>query len=320
MPDAAPVATEVTSPAAPPPAPTADPKATYEERMAALKADPVKIVGVKGEELTEAPAATTPEVKDARAERAARLEALQANERKRVADYEQKRREPETNALKARLAELEAKASKYDALEKDTSTAEGLFDLAQRKQIPPHKMAEFLRDQLTNPEKIAEQQAHKAITASEAKMQAKIEALEAKLAQQSADREAAEMASENIRLAGELIQHTSTSARLAPYSAQFLQSKGAQAYIAFATEIAQHQPQGIGIPALHDAIESSLEAFATVYSVPAPKQAKNLPRAAAQANTTVSNALASGRSAIAEPEQDFAKLPYEERLAILKRP
>lgn len=262
---------------------------------------------------------------DAAAERRARLAALQEQERARV-DAQAKHREAEE--LRHRIAEAERRAK--DAEERAKSsidpkalTEEQFFDLALQLNVPPDKLAGWMRDRLTNPELAAAQAAARAVDP-------KLSALEKRLAEKEAqldaflnEQRAQAAQAEEARAFHEFMQFTSTNATTAPHSARFLEKFGPQEFQKVALSAAAMVPPHAGAQAVLDQIEENLATLAAIYSgaTPAPQQrpAPTPNPAAAKAPTTVSNTLAQTRAAVVDEDANWSSLPFEERSARLFR-
>lgn len=338
------------APAAPAPvAPANDggDELSVDQRVAALHeelraARPAPAVERTEDVATETPAGPATPVASAadsdsekrRAERKARLDAVAAQNRESV---ERKERQAAQERIQREHAEAVARA---EAAEK---RAAGLVDisaldeasflrLAEQKGIDGAKLGAWMRDAMTNPERVAEAAALKAtqaeydpklsaIQAENAALKARLDAFEA---QQAASRQAAEDAHHTNLFLG----HVEKSAERAPLAVKLL-AHDRDEFIEIANIAASRIPAGAGAEALMDKIEDILDSdvravsqkYAAIYGSPAatpqaPSRA-SAPTAAAKANT-VSNSLAQERASVVE-EEDWAKLPLAERVRRLSR-
>lgn len=267
---------------------------------------------------------------DPAAARAQRLEALKKNERDRLERTtrlaEQEKIAKDLEAANKRAAEAEARASKLVDL--DSLDEASFFRLAQQKGIAPSKLAEFIRESMANPERVAEAAA---LDATRKAMDPEIKALKDELAalkKRDADREAAYQAQlhqqQEARAAQEFFSFTKDNAPASPYAAAFLERHGGDEFYKLALQAAQQVPPGAGWQPILDVIEENLSSLAPIYA-PAPTtkangkgQAPPPNRSAAAKATTVTNSLAQERASVVE-ESDWSDLPFEERVARMKR-
>lgn len=290
------------------------PAASFEARLSDLKKQP------EGDKILDPVLQPeTQEMMKARADRSARIKSLQ--EKERAADARRQTRPKQAPRDSEEIASLRQRVTELSALAERVKTPDGLFTLAEENNLTPQQLAEHLRDALHNPQKVAAQEAKKALSPLEGRLLAKIESLENEIGGLKTYNQQASSAAEEREAASELLGHVQTSARLAPRSAAYLQKFGSESLISFATQIANQLPPGVGLQAVHDAIEEALDSLADIYQ-PSHllSQKTSIPKsAAAKANKTVSNALASQRSSVADVDAEFAALPFDERLAVLKR-
>jgi hypothetical protein len=265
------------------------------------------------------------------AERRARLDALRSTERERVDTKAQQaasdKMARELAAERARAEAAEARAAKM--VDVDSIDEAALFALAEKRQISPQRMGEWIRDAMSNPEKQAEAAALKATKTS---YDPKIAALEARLAAQ--DEQIQSFLAEQAKAKADAQEQHETRAFLdmvkgsserAPLAARLL-ATNEQEFMQMA-EIAAGSVPGMGPQALLDAVEElldgdvrqSAQTYAALFGSPSQQPAPSKPtnRAAAMANT-VSNSLAQERASLVE-EENLARLPIEERAARLIR-
>ena len=268
----------------------------------------------------------TPE--QAKAERQERLQQLKMRDRERV---DHKQRQAEGDKLTRRAADLERRAAEAEALAAKRIDAESLDEasflaLAEKRGISGDRLAAWIRDAVTNPEKVAQAAALKAMQGAS---DPKFAALEAKLAAQEAQIQNFLAAQQEQHANSEAAQNLShfrsyveESAPRAPLAAQLL-SRNADEFMRMADMAGESVPRGAGREALLDAVEDLLdggargivEQYAELYgySKPTTSTGKALPPSRATASAkTVSNSLAAGRTSVVE-EEDWSSLDLDER-------
>lgn len=223
-------------------------------------------------------------------------------------------------------AEARAKAALDRAILKDPVAA--LLEM-EREGVPADKVAEAIRERLTNPAAIATREARQAMSPELAAMQKQNAELAARLEafeKREQERSAAAQAEQDTRAFFGYVQQ---SAQRAPLAAKLL-AQDPEEFIAIANIAGERNPD-LDQASLLDAVEEALDTevrgiaqkygglFEALQTNPSQQKAPPpTPRAAAQA-TTVSNSLAQGRTAIVDEEKDWAALPLEERAARLIR-
>lgn len=344
----APTTTQATE-AAPAPAESGTQATTFEQRFEALKteayreeaAGPSESADSPTEAASPPPAAAPvdapavsgdPEAAKRAEERRARLDALKAETRAQV-DAKAQRAEQERIArdlaeYKRRAEEAEARAAKL--LDPESIDEAAWIALAERRNIRPERVTEWIRNSLEHPERVAEAAA---IKAAQANVDPKLAALEARLA--AAERRAAEAEERQAQAQAraEAEQQTraffgmvQASADRAPLAAKLL-AADEQEFIAMADLAAASVP-GMGPQALLDAVEELLDSqgrelakkYASLYGLTtgqATATSKPTTRGAAKPTTTVSNSSARERASIVE-DDGLAGLSFDERLARLK--
>ncbi len=255
-----------------------------------------------------------------RAERRAKLEALTQGERRRV-DEQAKYRQAEHAQRRAEAAERERDelrqqvAGRVDPSKLDE---QGFFDLAEKLQVTPKKLGEWLQQRTNNPHVIAAEAAQKAVDP-------RISALEERIAQQdqamqrmAQDRQSREQAAAEDAAAVEFASFAEQQGATSPMASRFIQAFGQDEFTSLAKGVVSKLPQGAGYQDLLDAIEDQLTPLSKMFQpatgTPQQSQARPSPNhAAAKAPTTVSNMLAQGRASVVDEERDWAALPFEER-------
>lgn len=258
----------------------------------------------------------------ARAERLKRLDELRASERERV-DAQARHRQAadalrERDALRAKLEALEQRSTaQIDPTKLDE---QGFFDLAEKLNVTPQKLGQWLQQRANNPEIIAAQSATKILDP-------KLSALEQKIAEQNERLQAFEQqrvlerqTAEAIERGTSMVSFAESSAEQAPYSAMFLREHGPEEFLTIANSVYASVPKGAGWEqAVLDQVEDNLaKLFAPLTRQPAQghpqqRQAPSSTHAAAKAPTTVSNTLAQSRASVVDEERDWSSLPFEER-------
>lgn len=272
------------------------------------------------------PSDASPAVSDDAAARAQarkeRLAALAAKERQHVDSRarlaEADRLQRELAAERQRAAELEKRATTYvDPTKLDEAT---FFSLAEKANIAPAKLGEWLREAMANPERVAASSARKAIDPELEAIRRENAEMRGQLQSFIKAQADAQAQAEEAHYERQLV--SSIQPGVAPHAHTFLAKFGPEEFLKVARSAGRTLPEGVGAQALIDTIEEHLEQFASAF-VPAQPVSKapaspSPVRAAAKANTTVSNAMAQQRASVVD-EDDFADLSYDERLARLKR-
>lgn len=298
---------------------------TFESRLADVQAElRSSSPESAGEAGADAPPSepASPAVSDdaaARAEaRRARLAELAARERRnvdistRLAERDKLARELEQE--RARAAELEKRTTAYvDPSKLDEAS---FFSLAERANIAPSKLGEWLRDAMANPERVATASARKAIDPEleairreNAELKSEFQAYLAK--QEQREKQAEEQQAEQHILGA-------VQSDVAPITHAFLTQYGREEFLKVARSAGRTLPEGAGSQALIDTIEEHLEKLAPLFLPSTPTAPTPHRPAAAKAPTTVSNAMARERASVVD-ESSFDDLPYEERLSRIKR-
>lgn len=300
---------------------------SFEARVEAIKNTPAEPAPEAGApppvvQASEADSASA----NAAEERRQRLAALQTQERAAVerkgrqAEQDKIRRDLE--AAQKRAAEAEARAQKLVDL--DGLDEAAFFRMAQQKGIAPQRLGEWIREAMANPERVAEAAALEAakrhVDPTVKAMQERMEALERQLTQEREDRARAAADHEERQAFAGFVEFVGQSANVAPRSAAFLNTFGAGEFRSLVSSAVQQLPEGVGAQAVLDIIEENLSALAQIYGSanPSSPQSKPSPNRGAAKPNTVSNTLAQQRSAVVD-EDDFASLPFEERVNRLKR-
>lgn len=262
------------------------------------------------------------------AERRQRLDDLRNRERERV---DRKAQQTQADRLAQELAQAQRRAEEAEqaanarldrGLLKDPAR---LIRLLESEGVPPTQVADAIREAITNPAGGAAREVREAISPELAALRQQNEQLAQRLEAFERQQLEAQAAETERQQTSAFLGFVSQSSERAPLSARLLEADPDE-FLQIAS-IAAERVSGMGAEALLDQVEDMLDSdarkvaqtYARLYGMqpsqaPAPVQP---PRAAAQANT-VSNSLAQGRSAIVEDE-DFAKLPLEERAARLIR-
>lgn len=251
-----------------------------------------------------------------------RLAAMAARERQHVDQRARlaaaDRLERELAAERQRAAELEKRANTYiDPSKLDAAT---FFQLAEQSKVEPAQLGEWLRNAMANPERVAVSSARKAIDPELEAIRRENAEIKNELQSYITAQRRAEERAEEARMEQAFVQAVTPD--VAPTAHVFLAKFGPEEFLKVARSAGRTLPEGAGQQALIDTIEEHLEQFASAFLPAQPvSKAPASPspvRAAAKANTTVSNAMAQQRASVVD-EDDFADLSYDERLARLKR-
>lgn len=255
------------------------------------------------------------EIAQWKAQEAARLE---AQSRYRQGEEAQRRAE--------RLQQERDELAKQAASRIDPSSLDeaGFFALAERLQVTPKKLGEWIQQRATHPEVIAAQYAEKAVDPKLSALEAKIAEQNALLQQINQERMTERQTQEAYARGQSMLDFAQQSAAQAPLAAAFLREHGADEFLTVANSEFANVPKGPGWEQhVLDAIEDKLSQLGRIFQQPQggtqqPRQAPPTPhRGAAQPMTTVSNTLAQSRASVVDGETDWAALPYEERAARL---
>lgn len=313
------------------------------DRAAALKAKlesegPSGDVG-EGSEPTERVVAGAPEAPDASepavgaqddaAKRAAdRLARIQkVREADRAAKAERQRREAarardaersgEVEGLRKKLQELEPLSSVF-------SSEETLLAEAERRGMTAEKLVSWMRTRLTDPAAVAQQHAKTEADKIREELAAERKAREELQARLEAEKMTAQEQREAQERAQAFIQRTEASEKDYPLSARLLKRHGKHGLVNFASKfIVPLLPEDYTVDQLHDLTEQFLDevqlaagpdAPGAVQSAAAANTRKNV---AGKATSTLSNAVASERTAVVE-EVPLHKLPRDERIKRLR--
>ncbi len=253
----------------------------------------------------------------ARASRRAALEKLQSEESQRV-DAQAKHREHD--ALRKRLDEAErrAEASK-DHVDPTKLDETSFFALADKLNVTPQKLGEWLRERMTNPEIAAAQAATRVVDPKLSAMQQRLDEQQRVINDFMSSQAAQQQQAEERHYTEQFHAFTRENTATSPYAARFLELHGPEEYARIATAAAGNVPEGAGAQAILDEVEDRLARLAQIYA-PQQRAAPIRPNpAAAQAPTTVSNTLAQTRASVVDEDADWAALPFEERSARLFR-
>jgi hypothetical protein len=305
------------------PTPPGDGADDFDARLHALRAEPDASAPAPAPEAGNSlpPASASEADSDAGAKRAeerrARLAEMQARLRRQVDDRPARPTEDYVAKLaeaQKRLDEMQAAQSKFvDPSKLDEA---GFFDLAKRLQVSPQKLGEFLREATLHPEVVAAQAAQKALDPRIAAAEERAAKAEQMVQQFIAEQHAREAQAREAAVMNQFVQ--SITPEEAPHAATFLQAFGPQEFLRVVESAASELPEGAGRQALVDVLEENLERLARAFVPPSSaKQTTPTPIHAAAKATTVSNTLAQTRASVVE-DDDWASLPFEERLARMK--
>lgn len=318
------MSTEATSAASPqaspaPEAPSAS-IASFEERAAAVFANDGEPAGDAAPEAVAEPAQDEASAK--RAERRKALAEALAQERARVDAVSRQRQADEAlkraEAIERERAALEQQlSSRIDPSSLDEA---GFFELAEKLNITPKKLGEWLQTQTMHPERIAAEAAKKQLDPTISKLAKELEETRAQIRKLESQRQE-EAAREAAYARGESIVSTvKQSASHSPLANQYLQTYGEDAFLELANsvypgEVANWQQHTI------DAVEEQLATFMEyanrLNTKPTPAAGStptpSIQGKAKQMTTTISNSLAQSRASVVDEDTDWSRLPYEER-------
>lgn len=263
-----------------------------------------------GGEEAEAPP-PPPEQEKARAERRARLKALQDAERQRAATRSQTQRQPPSQQQQPfdprEFQQAQQRAQQAEAmLQRFAEDPDAVVEYALKSgKLNLESFAESVVKRYNDPGYTAEHRARAAVTPElEAVRQerAKVEQLITQFQQaQEAQAHAARQEQAHTAFVSQITPEA------APLAHNMIQKAGRAQFIELAEAVADTLPHGAGFEALTEAVEEHLERIAALFSTqqssPSSQQSTPNSRAAAKATTrTVSNALASGRATVVDDE------------------
>ncbi len=274
------------------------------------------------------PAVASPADSDAEARRIERQKRLQAftQQERQAVDRKEHLARAEKEAARAQAAEERIAAltgSTFDrAVLKDPLK---VMRLMEAEGISADKVAEAIRESLSNPDIMAGRAAREAVSPELAEARQLIARQNARLDAIEQERAQERQATNEQRYTEQFIGHVTANAQRAPLAARLLEHDRAE-FMQMAHIAVERIPNGAGADALLDAVEDMLDrdvrAVATKYSAiygqqPSPSPAKQ-PRPGAVQPRTVSNSLAQERGSLVD-EDDLSKLPVEERARRLIR-
>lgn len=279
-----------------------------------------------------APAPQQPPAVDAAAERRARLAALHAKNRERV---DAMRRNESAEKLARELEETRKRAEELEARTKTyvdpASLDEARFlALAEQSKVSPDALAAFIQSRAQNPERFAAEATQRALDPKLTAAEKRVAELEAMVTSYIQKQEQREQQAAQQRETQEFMHAVSQTDGVA---AKYLAAEGPGAFLQIAERAASLLPPGASPQDLYDQIEDLLEtdgraiyeSLASIYGPNGSSTAMQPPpnRATAPANTarapnTVTNQIAQERSSVVN-EGEFWQLPFEERLAYLKK-
>ncbi len=266
---------------------------------------------------TDSPAVSAEDAAKARRERLAKAA---ADMRASVDAKAQKREDAE---LRQRLAAAEKRAEEAERMRDQridisTLTEPQFFEYAAKAKVAPARLAEWLKEQSEHPELAAHRAAESAVAPKLTEWEKRIAAKEAELDQIIEHQRRSVVDAEEHAAFQEFAAFTASNAVTSPYSAAFLQRKGAGEFKKLALSAAARVPPGAGAQAVLDHIEENLSLLAEIYAPPgAPAKASNphpIP-GAAKPMTTVSNTLAQQRASVVDEDDSLSGLTFEERSA-----
>lgn len=294
-----------------------------------------KPAAAKAEHAPAEVAETAPPEPDADSERAAkesadrlaRINVVREKDARRLEENERRRKSKQQSApapsngeiekLRQRVAELEPAAAAV-------SSPMALLAYAEKHKMSPQDVATALRQRLTDPNIVAEQQSKSLeeklraeIRAENDKLRADIKKLEERTAE---EKRAAKAEAEGAARAGDFLSSAASAAESHPRTARLLKSKGAAQFINWVnTQVVAHLERGYSTNHLHDVTEQYLAWLHDAGESPNAANGASQPpkNGAAKPVTTLSNALTSGRNAVTE-ERPLHLLSKKEREAALR--
>lgn len=261
-------------------------------------------------------------------DRRARLAQLQARERARVEEHANARTATE---LRQRLEAAERRATEAETAMQARIERAALRDpmaalqILESEGLPADKLADAIRMRFTDPEMAATHAAKRAVDPEIAALKQVIAERDAQLQDFLARQQERERAEHEQRETQAFLHGVAQSGGL---SARFLEAEGPEPFLNIARKAAAMLPDHAGPQALHDQIEELLETrgraiaqqLANIYGlIPSNGQPSPPKAAAAKAPpTTVTNQIAQERASVVT-ESELWRLPYDERVAYLRK-
>jgi hypothetical protein len=294
----------------------ATPSADYDARAA-------QVFGNDGETpaQADAPATAAPdEAAQRRAERRKQLDALIAEDARKLDDHAHRRKlEAEAKRAEQLQRDLEERDAKLKtAIDPSGLDEAGFFSLAEKLGVSPKKLGEWLQKQQTNPERIAAEVAKREIDPALVELREQNAALQKRLDAFEQSTKTEKQRSEAMGNAERMMAFTKANVQQAPLSAAFLENYGVEQFVALANGASEGIPMSAGWEQhLLDAMEDRLSELGKIFKPqsgsPERKQAPPTNHGAAKPMTTISNTFAQARASVVDEDADFAKLPYDER-------
>ncbi len=293
-------------------APAESPEST-DEGEAETEAAPVKAASPKEPDAAE----------KNRSERQARIAA--AREKERAQDQERAQRSQHTRKARAADSELETLRKRVAELEPNEAVfkdEETLLSAAEKRGMTAEKLVQWMRTRLNDPNAVAQRQAQTV----EEKLQAKLDAMQARIDKDASDRRAEQRQAreerESIDKAHRFFGQAKDASSTHPLTAALQSRHGDAGLLAFAnTFVAPHLAEGYSLQELHDLTEQFLdEVQVGTGQLGTPAGASHPAKngaAAKPTTTTLSNGVASERVSATE-EVPWARLPRRERTQRLK--
>ena len=270
-------------------------------------------------EQSSEPAAEAEDTDEARAqvlkEREERIAAVRERERRLREERQARRPRDDSAAAIQELESMRAQVEEAARLAKALENEEAFLEEAARRGLSGEKIAEFVRERLLSPETVAERKAAAAAQEAESRIEKKLAELDARIQEIRQAEVAREVEVQRRTAETELLHIVGRAAEHAPFSARYVEHFGPEQYIEYATAVAEALPPGVGLQAVHDIVESNLEALAAIARAPASQAHEPNQNAVAPVRArTVSNSLASERATVRdEPREDWSELSLEER-------
>lgn len=245
----------------------------------------------------------------------ARAERLAALEQKAAADAEARQRkaaqrERETEAETWRRRALEAEKRAEGLVDLRGIDADRFLELAHAAGMTPEHLGEWVRTATEGPEHAA----RRAITPEVEALKKLVQAQDEKINSLLRRDEMSARQREDAEAVSHLLDMTKGSSD-APLAAAYLEKRGAEKFLEFVASKTTHLPDGSGLQAVLDIVETELEQDAAVFSTTKPAPST---RSAAAKADTISNRHASERAEVTVPD-NWEDLTIDERAEWLSR-
>ena len=270
----------------------------------------------KAEPQTELP---TPgqAAKEARLKRQADLRARIERERQ----AQQPRRPKQAQEPNQELVAMQRELVRLQAMEKSLKDPLRVLEIVESAGVPQKDFAEWLRQGMTDPVKVAAKRAQEEISGVRGEFRAMLEEMLAPVVQEITGLKSAHQQEQHVRAEAsaleELGQFTLQSSDINPLAASYLQKRGPQAFYAKVMAAIQQLPPSCGPQAILDQLESELEDAQIQEAHTPPPAARRLNGNSSKGHRALTNRAVQERTVVEEPPA-LEDMSFDERLAAIK--